>query len=490
MKYISILFILGRLLMLYSLSLIPVCIISLADDFGDLGALLITLALSFSIGYMAYKTTQKHPQRNQAGIKEGFLIVVLYWVVIGSVGSLPFLLSNSISQPLSLIDALFESFSGLTTTGATTLTNIEELSNALLYYRQQLQWLGGMGIIVLAIAIFPALGIGGAQMYRAEVAGPFKTNKISPRASETAKRLWYIYVGFTVLCAMAYWSAGMSLFDAILHSFSTLSIGGFSPYNDSIGHFNSIAIESIAIFFMIIGGMNYALHYSFLRYPSLTTLRSYIQELECQIYLLYLLAISLMCLFILWQHDTFDNAIELLRYGLFSAVSVATTTGFSNSDWSVWPLSLPILLIFASFIGGCSGSTAGGIKLIRFIMIFKQGAREVWMLIHPNAVRSVMVNQRKISPKVTNTIWGFFSIYLFSFIFLMVLLLLAGNDAETAFTALAACINNLGPATGELHQHYNSLNSFSKLVLTFAMLVGRLEFYTLLVILTPAYWRI
>ena len=475
--------------MIYSIAMLPVVAISMYDDFRDFEATLLSLLCSLFIGFLLYLGTLNSPNRNQAGLKEGFLIVVLYWLVIGSVGSLPFYLAESIQQQLSIVDALFESFSGLTTTGATILTNIDSLSLALLYYRQQLQWLGGMGIIVLAIAILPALGVGSVQMFRAEIAGPFKTSKIAPRASQTAKRLWYLYVGFTVCCALAYWIAGMTLFDAILHSFATLSIGGFSPYDNNIAHFDNVFIEIVAIVFMIIAGINFALHYSLLSRPSLSSISNYWRESECRVYLIFLFLVALSCVVILEIHETYDDLGETLRYGIFSAVSVATTTGFTNSNWSLWPLSLPILLIIACFIGGCSGSTAGGIKIIRLIMAFKQAVREVWLLIHPNAIKAITLNQSEVNDRVASSIWGFFFIYLFTFVFLLVLLLLDGNPFDTAFATLSACINNLGPSINEIHQNYQPLTQFTKLVLTAAMLIGRLEFYTLLVILSPVFWR-
>lgn len=480
---------LGRFLILYSLSLLPVIAISVYDDFRDLAAISYTLIISLVISLSLLLSFRQSQVLTSTNIREVFLIVALYWLSIGTLGCLPFYFSTEISQSLSLIDTLFESFSGLTTTGATTFVDLSELPLALLYYRQQLQWIGGMGIIVLAIAVLPATGVGSMQLYHAEMSGPFKTLKIAPRISETAKRLWYIYLLLTLICMLAYWLAGMSLFDAILHSYSTISIGGFSPYTESIGHFNSPSIDIVATVFMVIAGINFALHYSMIRYPSIKMLKSYFSEIECRMYLVFLLILTTLSVLGLWFHQTYDSLSDIFRYGIFNGVSIATTTGFTNANWSSWPLGLPMLLLFSSFIGGCSGSTAGGIKVIRFIMLLKQGIREIWMLVHPNAIKPIIVNGRRVNEKVINSVWGFFSIYLFTFVVLMLFLIASGVEPLTAFSALAACMNNLGPGLEQVSSHYNSLNDFSKLILSIAMLIGRLEFYTLLVLLTPAYWK-
>lgn len=488
--------ILGKLLMVYSLSLLPPIFISLfeVDSQDEFYVFAITFGASLSFGGLIYALSHIKQKPDLPRIKEGFLIVVLYWLLIGFAGSLPFILSAQLGSRISFADALFESFSGITTTGATILTDIDNLSYTLKYYRQQLQWIGGMGIVVLAVAILPTLGVGGMQLYKAEISGPFKTNKIAPRISTAARRLWYIYVLLTLLCCIGYWLAGMTIFDALAHSFSTISIGGFSPYDASIGHFNNPSIEIVAIVFMILSGINFALHFSLFQSHSgkfriRLNLRHYTKEVECRLYLIFLALACLTTVAILHVENHYHSTQELLRHGIFQAVSFVTTTGFTSDNWTVWPIGLPLLLIFCGFIGGCSGSTAGGMKIIRFIMIFKQGMREVIYLIHPNMVRSLIINNRPVSERMISNVWGFFSIYLFIFSILLILLSLTNIDAMTAFSALSACINNLGPGLNTVSQNYQSLPEISKIILVFAMLMGRLEFYTLLVILSPAFWR-
>lgn len=301
-------------------------------------------------------------------VRDGFLITTLFWVVLSVAGSIPFYLSNN--APYTYVDSLFEAVSGLTTTGATVITGIDSLPESMLWYRQQLQWLGGMGIIVLAVAILPMLGIGGMQLYRAEVPGPVKDNKLTPRIGETAKALWYIYVALTVLCALAYWAAGMSWFDAIGHSFSTIAIGGFSTHDASIGYFDSALIEMIAVVFMIIAGANFALHFMAFRQRSL---KSYWQDSEFRFYFSMLAGVSLITVLVLIYTATLDPSTAITK-GIFEVVSIATTTGFGAADFSQWPLMLPFMLFVLAFMGGCAGSTGGGMKVMRVLLIYRQGS--------------------------------------------------------------------------------------------------------------------
>jgi len=299
-------------------------------------------------------------QRNEPRLRDGFLIVVLFWLVLAGFGAIPFLLS--VDPAMTLPDAVFESMSGLTTTGATVLTGLDNLPISLLYYRQQLQWLGGMGIIVLAVAVMPMLGIGGMQLYRAEVPGPVKDKKLTPRIKETAKALWYIYLGLTVACALAYWLAGMSAFDAIGHSFSTVAIGGFSTHDQSIGFFDSPVISGIAVVFMIVAGINFALHFSVLRARQLLT---YLKDPEVRVFLGVLFSISVVALIVLTLAHTYNDPAATFWHGIFQVVSIATTTGYTTTGFHWWPSFLPIMLILMSAVGGCAGSTAGGMKIIR-----------------------------------------------------------------------------------------------------------------------------
>ncbi len=475
--------VLGLLLMLFSLSLLPPIVIALIYQDGALHEFLQALVGGVILGLLLWYPARNHTR--DLKIRDGFLIVVMFWTVLGFVGALPFYLLEQLG-PLSLTDAIFESFSGLTTTGATVITGLDDLPHAILWYRQQLQWMGGMGIIVLAVAILPMLGVGGMQLYRAETPGPMKDSKIAPRISETAKALWYIYAGLTLACALAYWLAGMSWFDAFSHSFSTVAIGGFSTHDASIGYFDSMAIEGVAVFFMFLAGINFALHFSVLR--QLNGL-AYFRDPEFKTYLGILIAGVIIATLYLYYQQVYPTFEEALRYGLFQTVSIATTTGFSNADFSAWPAFLPFMLIFMSFIGGCAGSTAGGMKMIRFVLLFKQGMREIKGLLHPNAILPVKLNGKMIPEKVMTAVWGFFAVYVFTFALLMLAIMALGVDEVTAFSSIAAMMNNLGPGLGEVSENFQAMSDPVKWILTFAMLLGRLEIFTLLVLFTAAFWR-
>ena len=473
--------ILGILLVLFSTASLPP--MAVAWWYGEPEIMLFTYTFLITLVTGLVFCLPFMRARHDMRPRDGFLITVLFWVVLAVFGAFPLLLMDAPS--LSVTDAFFESISGLTTTGATVLTNIDAMPRSILFYRQQLQWLGGMGIIVLAVAILPMLGIGGMQLYRTEAPGPVKDRKLTPRIAETAKTLWYLYLGLTVACALAYWMAGMTPFDAISHSFSTVAIGGFSTHDASIGWFNNPAIEGIAIFFMLISGINFAMHYlvwhnrSFLMYFS---------DPEVRGYLLMLIGVCALTVPVLLYNDVYDG-MEAARYGIFEVVSIATTTGFATTDFSIWPTFLPLLLFLTSFAGGCAGSTAGGMKVIRVLLIFKQGSRELKRLIHPNAIFSIKLGRKPVDDKVADAVWGFFSAYVFLFIVMYLALLATGLDITTAFSAVASCMNNLGPALGEASSNYQSLPDTAKWILSFAMLLGRLEIFTLLVLFTPMFWR-
>ncbi len=384
------------------------------------------------------------------------------------------------------MDALFESMSGLTTTGATILTGIDTLPHAMLYYRQQLQWLGGMGIIVLAVAILPILRIGGMQLYRAEMPGPQKEAKLTPRIAETAKALWIIYVGITVACILAYWLAGMNLFDATGHAFSTVAIGGFSTHDASLAYWDNPTIEAIAMAFMVIAGVNFALHFTAWRRA---TMQAYFQDPELKVYVLLLVFFAVLVSLALYLSGTYPDLASSFRFGAFQVVSAMTTTGYTTAPFSEWTGFLPTLLIFTAFIGGCASSTAGGMKVIRVILLYRQAVREIRRLIHPHAVIPVRIGGQKTSATVMDAVWGFFFLFIASFVLATLALTATGVDPITAYSAAGACITNLGPALGDVALNYGSLNDAAKLILSFTMLLGRLEVYTLLVLMTPAFWR-
>mgnify|MGYP002712991057 CR=1 FL=1 len=482
MQFSAIQRILGILLMVFSVTMLPPLIVSIWFGDGAYSSFLIAFIIILMVGAISWVMVSD--QRRELRLRDGFMVVVMFWTVLGISGSLPFTLS--VDPHMSLTDAVFESISGLTTTGSTVIIGLDELPPSILFYRQQLQWLGGMGIIVLAVAVLPMLGIGGMQLYRAETPGPMKDSKLTPRITETAKALWYIYLGLTIACSLAYWAAGMSLFDAIGHSFSTIAIGGFSTHDASIGFFDSTVIEMIAVLFLLLSGVNFALHFVAI---SRRSVKVYLLDTEFRFYLSVLLFVAVIVSVVLYTSGTYGDWDEAFTKGLFQAVSIGTTAGFTTADYSLWPGFVAIVLLFTSFIGGCAGSTGGGIKVIRFLLLIKQGLREITRLIHPSAQIPIRVGRKTITPRVVEAVWGFFALYVASFTFMYLALALTGLDLMTSFSAVAASINNLGPGLASVGTNYAGLNDPAKWILCFAMLLGRLEIFTLLVLLSPAYWR-
>jgi len=473
--------ILGILLMIFSVTMVPPLAVALLYGDGGGSAFFSGFVISLLTGLLLFLPRKE--AKGELRTRDGFLVVVLFWAVLSLFGAVPLYLSHI--PGFGLADAVFESFSGLTTTGATVIVGIDELPHAVLFYRQQLQWLGGMGVIVLAVAILPMLGIGGMQLYRAETPGPVKDSKLTPRIAGTAKALWYIYLGLTIACAVAYWGAGMSVFDAISHSFSTVAIGGFSTHDASIGFFDNPTIELICVVFMLISGVNFSLHFAAVRGLSIDP---YNRDPEFKVYLGIMGVVTAITAFVLVTQGEAPFSDAVLD-SLFHTVSIATTTGFATSDFSTWPIFLPVLLVFASFIGGCAGSTGGGMKVIRFLLLFKQGAREIRKLIHPNAIFKIRIGQTVLSESIIEAVWGFFATYVVLFFIFMLILMADGLDQVTAFSAVAACMNNLGPGLGKVAANYSEISDLSKWVLSIAMLFGRLEIFTLLVLFTPDFWR-
>ncbi len=474
--------ILGILLCLFSLTMFPPLLVSVSTGDGAAMPFIAAFILILAIGLALWFPVRN--DKHELRLRDGFVVVVLFWAALGLTGSVPLILSHT--PDLSVTDAIFESISGLTTTGATIIVGLDLLPKSILFYRQELQWLGGMGIIVLAVAILPMLGIGGMQLYRAEMPGPVKDTKLTPRITETAKALWYVYLGITIACALAFWYAGMSPFDAVAHSFSTVSIGGFSTHDASIGYFESGWIEAVAICFMFISGINFSLHFISWRH---TSIKPYWYDAELRTYFGILLFICLVCALHHAFSNHYDNLDEALKDSIFHTVSIATTTGFTTTAYQDWPGFMPLLLLFSSFIGACAGSTGGGIKVIRILLVLKQGMREIKRLIHPSAIFIIKVGNKPISERIIEAVWGFFAAYVAVFALLLLALMATDLDQITAFSALAACMNNLGPGLGKVSQHYADINDVAKWILCFAMLLGRLEIFTLLVLFTPTFWR-
>jgi len=482
MQFTAIQQVMGLLLLIFSTTLLPPIFVSWLYSDGTISAFVSAWAITALTGAILWipVANQKKDIRN----RDGFVIVILFWVLLAMSGAIPLAVAEH--PHLSLTDAFFESISGLTTTGATVLTGIDDLPESIRYYRQQLQWLGGMGIVVLAVAVMPMLGIGGMQLYRAETPGPIKDTKLTPRITETAKALWYIYLGLTVACGLAYWLAGMDAFDAIGHAFATIAIGGFSTHDQSIGFFNSPLINWIAVVFMLLSGINFALHFIAWRKRNPLT---YFRDAEVVTYFKVIGIVIVITIATLAYNNSYESWQDALTHGVFQAVSVATTTGFTTTGFAWWPLFLPVLIITTSFIGGCAGSTAGGMKVIRALLLYKQGIREIYRLVHPAAVFPIKVGGKAMDDRVITAVWGFFSLYVVSFGLLSLIMMATGTDMITAFSSVAACLNNLGPGLNEVASNYQSITASGKWVLAFAMLLGRLELFTLLVVLSPIFWR-
>ncbi|MEX0915240.1 MAG: TrkH family potassium uptake protein [Wenzhouxiangellaceae bacterium] len=470
----------GALLMFLSIGFAPPLVFGLVSRDGTAISFFVSMFAIAAIGMAMYWPIRHN--RRELRVADGFLVVVACWGAVALAGSLPLMLVLDIS----LADAVFESTSGITTTGATVLSGLEEMPVSILWYRQQLQWMGGLGIIVLAVAILPMLKIGGMEIYKAEVTGPVKENRLTPRIAQTAKALWAIYIGLTLMCAMPLWAAGMNLFDAFSHSFSTIATAGFSPYDASIGHFDSPLIESLIIVFMFIASMNFALHFLALRRA---TAQTYLNDPELRLFAILLVILSVLITLLLWRQSVYEGFGESLRYAIFHAVSYTTTTGFATADVYLWPGTLPLLMILISGLGGCAGSTTGGFKIVRVYLVSKQGLRELKRLIHPRAVVPLKLGGRTLNPEVANAVWGFVSLYIVCIVVLTLVVSSLEQDLVTSVSVVFSAMNNLGPALGEAGLNWGGLTQTTKWLMSFAMLLGRLEIFTVLVLLTPTYWK-
>ncbi len=469
---------LGALIVLFAVGMFVPALVALYYQSGHAGEFVLAGLLVAIFGVALMTWAGEAP--SQLSHKDGFLIVALAWVVLSLLGSAPFLTTGVTA---SLIDALFESTSGLTTTGATILTGLDNMPRAILFWRSMQEWLGGMGIIVLAVAVMPLLGVGGMQLFRAETPGPVK-DKLTSRVTETAKVLWFIYLGITVVTGVALWLAGMGLFEAINHAMTTVAIGGFSTHDASIGHYDSLLIRGLIVVFMLVAGINFTLHFVALRKGF--TISTYWRDEEFITYIKWLFILIFlvgMITFISGQ-GTWDEVI-------FNTVAVATTTGFAVSDYAMWPPGATMLLLMAMFVGACAGSTGGGMKVVRVLLLFRQGMREVRRLIHPHAVIHVKIGKHSVQGPVVQALWGFFVLYMVCFAVIAGLVAMTGVDMMTAISAAAAAITNTGPGFGDVGpaSTYASLPDMAKVVLMFGMILGRLEIFTFFVLLIPEFWR-
>ncbi len=482
MNFLVVQRILGLLLMLFSLTMLPPLGVSLYFADGNWQPFFDAFVALLVLGAIAWWPVRKRIR--ELRLRDGFLVVALFWVVLGIAGSVPLLLSTELN--MSITDAVFEAISGFTTTGAIIFATLHDLPPSVLYYRSQIEWLGGIGIVVLAVALLPMLGVGGMQLLRAETPGPVKDSKLTPRITETAKALWIIYLALTVACGLAYWAAGMTPFDAVAHAFTTVSTGGNSTHDASVGYFDNTVIETIAVVFMFIGGVNFSLHFLAWRHRRLS---DYFRDPEFQAFIRILLVSVALYTLVLWITRFAHEPGNALRLALFHAVSMQTTSGFVTDDFTHWPGALPVIIILSAFIGGCAGSTSGGMKIVRWLLILKQGQREVNQLVHPSAELPVKLGEKPMDMRVIDAVWGFFAVYVIAFGILMVVLLATGEDQVTSFSAIAACMTNTGTGLGEVATNFTSLTDAGKWVCVLAMLLGRLEVFPLLVLISPTFWR-
>ena len=475
--------VLGYVVLMFSATLLVPLAFAVASADGAQRGFDIALLVTAGSGLALTLATRR--SRRELQPRDGFLLVTLVWTVLPAFATVPLLLQM---PGLSFTDAYFEAMSGLTATGGTVLSGLDQLPLSVNVWRHLMVWIGGMGILVLVVAILPLLGVGGAQAFKAETTGPLKETKLTPRIADTAKALYVIYFVLSFACFLAYRWGGMSWTDAFMHMCSTLGLGGFSSHDASFAHWNSPLLESIAVVFMTLAGFSFLLHFTVWRRKSLLP---YWKSAEARAFMFTLVAAVLVVAAFLLIQGVYADWESALRYALFNVVSVATTTGYSNTDYNLWPLFAPILMLFISGFATCAGSTGGGIKMMRALILLKQARREMIRILHPRLINPVCIDDKVVENNVIFAVLAFMLIYGASIIWLTFLLLLSGLDVTTAFTAVVACVNNTGPGLGRVGpaSNFGVLNEFQTWVCTFAMLIGRLELLSVLVLLTPGFWR-
>ncbi|MDP1607458.1 MAG: potassium transporter TrkG [Rhodocyclaceae bacterium] len=481
-RFYPLLRVFGVLLMGFALTLLAPLLLSWYWRDGATAAYDEAFLLSFGAGFILWWVARN--EKHELKVRDGFLMVVLVWTLLPAFASLPLLLHLNIS----FTDAYFEAVSGLTTTGATVLANLDTLPPSINLWRGMLVWLGGMGLIVLAVAILPLLGVGGRQMFKAETPGPMKDSQLTPRMTQTAKGLWVVYAAITLACVVSYQLAGMSWFDAVMHAFTTMGLGGFSSHDASFGHWDSPAIEAVAIVFMLIAGMNFATHFLAVHGRSL---KPYRRDPEVGGFLLVTVGSVFGIALYLWALDTYPDFATALRFSAFNVVSIATTTGYANTDYNLWPIFAPLWMLFLCSFATSAGSTGGGMKMIRAMILYKQVYRELISAMHPNVVWPVKVGGRPVAASILSGVMAFGFLYMVSIVTLTLLMTYSGLEIVSAFSAVVASINNTGPGLNQVGPAttFEVLTDFQTWICTFAMLLGRLEIFTLLVVLTPAFWR-
>jgi trk system potassium uptake protein TrkH len=480
---LPILAVLGGILMVFSATmLVPLAFAYFGNDSG-LAAYDGAIAITFGAGLLLFAAFRRY--RRELQPRDGFLLVSLVWTVLPAFGTLPLLFHL---PDLSFTDAYFEAMSGLTTTGATVLTGLDTLPTSINVWRCFMVLIGGMGILVLAVAILPLLGVGGAQLFKAETPGPMKDQKLTPRIAETARGLWVVYFAIALLCFLAYRVAGMGWADAFMHMCSTMGLGGFSSYDASYGQFNSPAIEAVAIVFMLAAGVNFALYFVAWKRRSLAGIW---RDVEARLWFVVMFLSVLGVAAFLTAHGTYDSFLESLRHAAFNVISIASTTGYASVDYAQWPAFAPVLMLFLCCFATCAGSTGGGIKMIRAMLLVKGARRELRRIVHPRAVVPVTLGQSAVGADVLQSVLAFMLIYGAVLIGATMLLLFSGLDVISAFTAALACINNTGPGLGQVGpaSNFQGLTDFQTWVCSITMLLGRLELFSVLVLFTSSFWR-
>ncbi|KVW95523.1 TrkH family potassium uptake protein [Thiobacillus denitrificans] len=475
--------VLSKVVMLFSATFLPPLALSWVLDDGTQRAFGEAIVITFVGGALTWLFTRKAQRELQT--RDGFLLVLLVWTSLPAFATLPLLIYM---PDLSFTDAYFETVSGITTTGSTILSGLDTLPMPINLWRGLLVWLGGMGLIVLAVAILPLLGVGGMQIYKAETPGPMKDTKLTPRITETAKGLYLVYVGISIACGLSYWLAGMTPFDAVMHTFSTMGLGGFSSHDASFGYWNSPVIEAVTVVFMLVAGINFSTHFLAWRQRTATAYRL---DPEVRWFLAVTLGSALMIAIYLTAMQVYPDFFQALRFAVFNTVSIATTTGFANTDYNQWPIFAPLWMLFLSCFASCSGSTGGGMKMVRAQLLFRQGRRELTRLIHPAARLPVKLGGQVVPNNVIYAVLAFAFLYVFAIIVMTLVMTASGLEFITAFSAVVASINNTGPGLNQVGPAttYASLSDFQTWICTIAMLLGRLELLTVLVVFTRAFWR-
>ena len=482
-RVVPVLNVLSKVVMLFSATfLLPLTLSWIVAD-GAQSAYDDAIVITFVAGALTWLFTRKSQRELQT--RDGFLLVLLVWTSVPAFATLPLLIYM---PDLSFTDAYFETVSGITTTGATILSGLDTLPLSINLWRGLLVWFGGMGLIVLAVAILPLLGVGGMQIYKAETPGPMKDTKLTPRITETAKGLYLVYVSISIACGLSYWLAGMTPFDAVMHTFATMGLGGFSSHDASFAYWNSPAIEAVTVVFMLVAGINFSTHFVAWRQRAATAYRL---DPEVRWFLMVTLGSALMIAVYLTVMRVYPDFFQALRFAVFNTVSIATTTGFANTDYNQWPIFAPLWMLFLSGFASCSGSTGGGMKMVRAQLLFRQGRRELTRLIHPAARLPVKLGGHVVPNNVIYAVLAFAFLYVFAIIIMTLVMTASGLEFITAFSSVVASINNTGPGLNQVGPatNYASLTDFQTWICTIAMLLGRLELLTVLVVFTGAFWR-